>query len=231
MLPFAVILPAAGQSSRFGQTNKLLVPLRGDPVIAHSLRAFLARSDVPLIVIPTHLHDKITACAPMDVKDAIAAHRIRFCPGGASRAHSVQAALQHVPPSIEWIAVHDAARPLVSQELIDRTLALAHERGAAVPALPVTLTIKSAAGPLPARVTRTIPRDTLWAMQTPQIMRRAELDRAFAGCPIPLENVTDDAQFLELAGLETWLTPGDERNIKITTATDLRLAEILGEDG
>jgi 2-C-methyl-D-erythritol 4-phosphate cytidylyltransferase len=64
-------------------------------------------------------------------------------------------------------------------------------------------------------------------MQTPQVMRRADLERAFAQCPIPLESVTDDVQLLELAGMETWLVEGDDRNVKITTATDLRLAEML----
>jgi 2-C-methyl-D-erythritol 4-phosphate cytidylyltransferase len=134
-------------------------------------------------------------------------------------------ALREIPDEIEWVAVHDAARPLVSQELIDRTLAAAVEHGAAVPALAVHLTIKQAQGPLPARVQRTVPRQTLWAMQTPQIMRRGALLEAFARCPIPLEQVTDDVQLIELAGGEVWLVEGEERNLKITTAMDLRVAE------
>jgi 2-C-methyl-D-erythritol 4-phosphate cytidylyltransferase len=222
----AVILPAAGRSVRFGLANKLLAMLRGQAVIVHGLRAFLARDDARLIVIPTHLQHEITAVAPIDVKDAIAAGRVVFCEGGTSRAESVRRALGQVPESIEWVAVHDAARPLVSQELIDRTVKLARERGAAVPALAVTVTIKAAAGALPARVTKTIPRDTLWAMQTPQVMRRADLERGFRECPIPLASVTDDVQLLELAGMETWLVEGEERNIKITTGMDLRVAEI-----
>src|SRR5438874_1748671 len=131
-----------------------------------------------------------------------------------------------VPPEIEWIAVHDAARPLVSPGLIDRTLAAAVEHGAAVPALPVHLTIKQATGPLPARVQRTLPRQTLWAMQTPQFMRRAALLDAFEKCPLPLDQVTDDVQLIELAGGEVWLVEGDERNLKITTSADLHLAAL-----
>ena len=115
----------------------------------------------------------------------------------------------------------------MSQELIDRTLAAAVEHGAAVPALPVKLTIKQATGPLPAQVERTVPRDTLWAMQTPQVMRRAALLDAFERCPIPLDQVTDDVQLLELPGDDVWLVPGDERNLKITTPMDLKLAELL----
>ena len=229
MLPFAVILPAAGQSARFGTTNKLLAPLRGEPVIIHSLRAFLSRSDVPLIVVPTHLEGEITEVALTDVKVAISTGRILFCRGGPSRAESVLEALRHLPREIEWVAVHDAARPLLSQGLIDRTLSLAHKHGAAVPALPVTLTIKAASGPLPALVTKTIPRDTLFAIQTPQVMRHADLVAAYSQCPIPLASVTDDVQLLELAGMETWLAAGEDRNIKITTAMDLRLAELFDE--
>ena len=134
--------------------------------------------------------------------------------------------MRQVPVEIEWVAVHDAARPLVSQELIDRTLAAAVEHGAAVPALPVHLTIKQATGPLPARVERTIPRQTLWAMQTPQIMRRAALLEAFEKCPLPLDQVTDDVQLIELAGGAVWLVEGEERNLKITTASDLKIAEL-----
>lgn len=136
-----------------------------------------------------------------------------------------------VHEQVEWVAVHDAARPLISQELIDRTLAAAMEHGSAVPAMPVTLTIKQAAGPLPARVDRTIPRQNLWAMQTPQIARREDLEDAFAKCVLPLEQVTDDVQLLELSGREVWLVSGEERNLKITTPLDLTIAAMLLQNG
>ena len=93
--------------------------------------------------------------------------------------------------------------------------------------MPVALTVKKAAGPLPARVQGTIPRHDLWAMQTPQIARRTDLLQAFATCPIPLEQVTDDMQLIELSGRDVYLCPGDEINLKITTQLDLRLAELL----
>jgi 2-C-methyl-D-erythritol 4-phosphate cytidylyltransferase len=118
---------------------------------------------------------------------------------------------------------------LVSQDLIDRTLTAAATHGAAVPALAVSLTIKQAHGPLPARVEKTIPREHLWAMQTPQIMKRAELLNAFKNCPIPLAQVTDDVQLIELAGGQVWLVAGEERNLKITTPMDLKIAELLLE--
>ena len=158
------------------------------------------------------------------LREALRSEKVRLCDGGPSRAHSVWNALKRVDAGIEWVAVHDAARPLVSQDLIHRTLAAAVLHGAAVAAMPVHLTIKQATGPLPARVERTIPRQQLWAMQTPQIMRRADLLRAFETCPIALDQVTDDVQLLELGGQEVWLVAGEERNLKITTAMDLKIA-------
>jgi 2-C-methyl-D-erythritol 4-phosphate cytidylyltransferase len=226
MPEFAVILPAAGSSMRFGGArNKLLEDLGGMRVIRRTLEAFLARPDVAQIVIPTAIEPELRTVVPDD-------ERIEFCPGGETRAHSVHNALRQVDPGIQWVAVHDGARPLVSHALIDRTLAAATKHGAAVPALPVALTIKQATGPLPAQVERTVPRERLWAMQTPQIARRAELLRAFDSCPIPLAQVTDDVQLVELAGGQVWLVEGEERNLKITTPIDLRIARLwLDESG
>jgi 2-C-methyl-D-erythritol 4-phosphate cytidylyltransferase len=233
MPSLAVILPAAGRSVRFGRgRNKLLELLAGRPVVAHTVAAFAGRRDVGCVVIATTPGDGQieAALAEFSDRDAGSTPLLRFCPGGASRAQSVLRALEHVPPGVEWVAVHDAARPLVSQDLIDRTLAAARAHGCAVPALPVPLTIKQADGPLPAKVQRTVPRQSLWAMQTPQIMRRDELLAAFQTCPLPPDQATDDAQLLELAGRDVWLVPGDERNLKITTALDLRMAELLLEE-
>lgn len=229
METFTLILPAAGKSVRFGGgRGKLLEPLAGEPVLRHAVRAFLRRTDVAAIIIAapaddfSMLHEALGAYA----EDS----RLLFCRGGESRAHSVRNALQHAPAGVPWVAVHDAARPLVTQEVIDRTFNAARDRGAAVPALPVSLTIKQAVGPLPAKVQATVPRHTLWAMQTPQAMRRSDLQAAFASCPIPLDQVTDDVQLLELAGREVWLVAGEEDNLKITTRTDLRIAELILAD-
>jgi len=226
MPSFALILPAAGNASRFGR-NKLVETLNGKPVLLHSLRAFTRRDDVTHIVVATHcfseVHDAIVAAASSVFVDP----RLNFCPGGACRAESVFHALRELPSEVEWVAVHDAARPLVSQELITDTFAAAQEHGAAVPALPVNLTIKQAPGPLPSKVACTVPRHELWAMQTPQIMRRSDLLEGFERCPLPLEQVTDDVQLLELIGKEVWLVAGDDRNLKITTPLDLQIAELL----
>jgi 2-C-methyl-D-erythritol 4-phosphate cytidylyltransferase len=219
MPDLAVILPAAGRSVRFGGgRDKLLELVGGIPVIVRAVQAFLDREDVALIVLPTNQRERFT---PLFTDP-----RILFCEGGDSRAASVLSALRQIPSTLEWVAVHDAARPLVSQTLIDRTKQAAQQHGAAVPAMPITLTVKQARGPLPARVERTIPRQNLWAMQTPQIMRRLDLLAAYETCRMPLAEITDDAQLLELAGRAIWLVEGEEHNLKVTTAADIRLAEL-----
>jgi 2-C-methyl-D-erythritol 4-phosphate cytidylyltransferase len=234
MPPFSVILPAAGRSSRFGG-DKLLAPLAGRPVLAHTLAAFLGRDDVDSVVIPTRSGNAAGSAAaafpdaPAPLRNLLADPRVRVCDGGATRAESVRIGLRQTPRA-EWVAVHDAARPLVSRGLIDRTLAAAVRHGAAVPAMPVALTVKQTDGPLPAPVQRTVPRQGLWGMQTPQIMRRDDLLAAFDAYEargLPWDQVTDDAQLLELAGREVWLVEGEERNLKVTTALDLRIAEAV----
>jgi len=225
MIQFAAILPAAGSSVRFGG-DKLRHHLFGVPVLSRSIGAFAQRDDVALVMIPLRPD---VAENPDEHEQVRAAHptKVQTCAGGQTRAHSVRCAVREIPPEIEWVAIHDAARPLVSEQLISTVFAAALEHGAAAPALAVHLTIKEAPAPLPARVTRTVPRTRLWAMQTPQVMRRADLVEAFERCPIPLDQVTDDVQLLELIGKEVWLVPGEERNIKITTTIDMKIAEVL----
>lgn len=224
MQKFTVILPAAGRSIRFGGPhNKLQTLLGGKTVIRRSVEAFLGRDDVARIIIATA--PPTTADPTPELPLQIEHPRVFFTAGGDSRAQSVYRALLEFHPGETWVAVHDAARPLVSQALIGRVFSAAQQFGAAVPALPVHLTIKQAVGPLPAQVRQTVPRDTLWAMQTPQVMRAADLRRAYAQCPLDLAQVTDDAQLLELIGLPVWLVAGEEQNLKITTQSDVRLAE------
>jgi 2-C-methyl-D-erythritol 4-phosphate cytidylyltransferase len=226
MSQFAVIIPAAGRSTRFGRNvGKLFVPLCGQPVLTRTVAAFAGRADVQQIVIAAADRDAVLEC--VDFLPEPARSKVDICPGGDCRARSVGAAAAAVHDSIDWVAVHDAARPLVSDELISRAFSAALAHGAAAAALPVHLTIKQSDGPLPAPVRRTVPRHDLWAMQTPQAMRRRDLLDALAACPIPLADVTDDVQLLELSGKPVWLVEGDQRNIKITTPIDLQIAEAL----
>lgn len=218
MIPFAVILPAAGLSLRYGKP-KLLEPLEGSSVIARSVAAFATRRDVTAIVIPTQATDTIVSQIPSD-------SQITFAPGGENRAESVRNALSLIDESIEFVAVHDGARPLVSQALIDRVLEAAIASGAAGPALPVHLHIRRAVHALPASSSGTVPRHDLFAMQTPQIMRSDLLRKAFAHAR-DLSSITDDLQLLEAIGVRPALVLGEEQNLKITTPNDLLLARIL----
>lgn len=230
MPPYAIILPAAGASTRFGASSKLLAPLVGGPVLEHTLEFWIRHPDLELLVMPVRSSGEVMSSEYPELWKLMDNPRIRRCPGGSSRAQSVRNALAEIPDSIEWVVVHDAARPLVTTDLFDRTFKAAIRHGAAIPAIPVFSTVKQAIGPLPAQVERTVSRETLWAIQTPQIMRHEALAAAFAACPIPLEQVTDEAQLLELAGQEVWLVAGDPRNIKITTPDDLRIARMYIEE-
>lgn len=225
---FVVIIPAAGQSTRFGGgRNKLLEEVGGTPILLRTLRAFMGRSDVSGVALATQLPVMQLLQGDHELEERFQSGWLRICAGGDSRAASVRNAMRLLTPDEHWVAVHDAARPLVSRELIDRVFAAAIQHGAAAPAQPMTATVKQAIGPLPARIAQTIPRDSLWAMQTPQAMRREDLNAAFERCPIPLEQVTDDAQLLELAGAAVWLVAGEEANIKVTTPLDLQVAEAI----
>src|ERR1041385_4002290 len=226
MARVAVIIPAAGSSSRFGGgRSKLAQDLAGLPVITRAVLPFVQRSDVQQILIavpndpfamapPSQQHiaklddppargraNELWEALSRDpsVKNRLGG-QIALVPGGANRADSVLAALRVVTSDTEFVAIHDEARPLVSQDLIDRTLAAAIKHGAAAPALPVHLTTKQAQGPLPAMAEKTIPRAALWAMQTPQIIRRDWLEAAYDQCVYPRVQITDDLQLLELTG-------------------------------
>ena len=221
-----VIITAGGSSTRFG-TNKLAERLGDRSVLFRSVAAFAQHPRISDVVVAVPATPDAALAGVIDeIRASSLAPRVRFvAAAGASRAHTVATALREL--RTDFAAVHDGARPLVSAELIDRVLAAAAEHGAAAPAMPVTSTIKLAGTSLPSAVERTVPRNTLWAMQTPQVMRREVLLDAFARCPIPLERVTDDAQLLELIGVRVMLVAGEERNLKLTTRLDLELALLL----
>lgn len=217
---FAVILPAAGRGERFGG-EKLAQRVAGRSVLEHSIRAFLERSDVSAIVVMRR-----DPAAPLPVADGIARHpMLKLCAGGEHRAQSVLGGLEAVsalPHPPEFVAIHDAARPAVSQGLIDRVFAAARQHGAAVPGIPVGDTIKRKGDGV---VIETLSRAQLVAVQTPQAMRRKWLMEAFDRNPLALAEVTDDAQLLELAGRAVHIVDGEATNLKVTRAGDLEEIE------
>jgi 2-C-methyl-D-erythritol 4-phosphate cytidylyltransferase len=145
-------------------------------------------------------------------------------PGGSERSHSVRAALAAAAAEEDVILVHDAARPLVTPELVAACLRALADADAAIAATPVTDTIKECED---GRVARTLDRSRLWAIQTPQVFRRDALERALAQDDSVVAAATDDAALVEALGGTVRIVPAPPGNFKVTTALDLRVAEML----
>ena len=223
--PFcSAVVAAAGSSSRMGGVNKLLLPLEGVPVLAWTLRALDEAHLVDEIVVAAREEDLLAIgdlCRTYGI-----AKPVKIVCGGETRAVSVLAAAMECREGGAFIAVHDGARPLVEPALIDSVIQLAFRTNAAAPAVAVKDTIKVAAE---GKVVSTLDRETLRAIQTPQVfdaaLLRAALQAAVDG-GIP---ITDDCSAVERLGIGVILTQGDYRNLKITTPEDLAVAEALLE--
>lgn len=214
----AVVVPAAGRGERLGPGDpKALRLLGGRTLLAHAVERLKAADLVDLVVVAVPAGSEATVADELGVL-AVA--------GGADRRASVAAALAALPPEVDVVLVHDAARPLVPPVLVDRvTRAVLDGAPAVVPGLPVVDTIKrvNPAG----RVLETPPRAALRAIQTPQGFRRDVLERAHRGSAGSV--VTDDAGLVELLGEPVLVVAGDEDAFKITRLADLGRAEaVLG---
>ena len=218
-----VVIVAAGSASRMGGIDKVMAPLDGEPMIVRTVRAFQNCDAIASIVIVTR-EDLIRPisglCRDMGKVAAVVA-------GGKTRQESVHLGLNALPKGTKLAAVHDGARPLISWQVIDRVVRAANTYGAAAPAVPVKDTIKVVAGGL---VKETPDRSTLMAVQTPQVfdfdllrgaLRKAEEDGA---------TVTDDCSAVERTGMKIKIVEGDERNLKVTTPMDLKIAELILEE-
>jgi 2-C-methyl-D-erythritol 4-phosphate cytidylyltransferase len=220
---FAVILPAAGKSSRFGDARrkKPFMELRGRPVWVRAVEVFLNRDDVVQTLVVLNPDD--VEGFKEKFRANLAFLNLELVHGGAERADSVQNALARVRSDVDFVAIHDAARPLIARPWIDKVFAAAQQCGAAILALPVTSTLKRVDGA--RHIADTVSREGLWAAQTPQVARRDWLLEAFAkrnGFP-----ATDEAQLLERAGKPVAVVEGSPLNLKITTQEDFRMAEAL----
>lgn len=214
------LLVAAGRGERLGADGpKALVMLAGRPMYEWSLEALRA---VPAI-------ERIVVALP----DGVAAPAGTLgVAGGAERSHSVRAALAAAGPGPddEAVLVHDAARPLLTPQIVSRALDALAATGAdaVVAAAPVTDTIKRVGDGL--RVVETVQRSALWAVQTPQVFRRAALARALAEPDDVLAAATDDAAIVEQTGGTVHVVESPRENLKVTTPIDLRLAALLLEE-
>ena len=217
------VIVAAGSASRMGGIDKVMAPLGGEPMILRTVRAFEDCEAVKEIVIVTR-EDLIGPIAEL----CSGFTKVRsVVQGGSSRQESVKLGLLAFSKDVRLAAVHDGARPLVSWQVIDRAVRAANTYGGAAPAIAVKDTIKVVKGGL---VESTPDRASLQAVQTPQVfdfdllrgaLKKAEEDKA---------QVTDDCSAVERLGMKIKIVEGDERNLKVTTPLDLKIAELLLEE-
>ncbi len=217
----AAVVVAAGSSTRMGR-DKLMLELAGVPVVIHTLRELDLCSQIHEIIVVTREDLMVPIsklCAEFALKKVC-----KIVVGGSTRAQSVYNGVLEVSKQTQLIAIHDGARPLVSQDVLREVIAVAAKCNAAAPAVPVKDTIKCAENGI---VTDTPERAKLYAVQTPQVFE-ADVIRAALYKAIE-ENlpITDDCSAVELLGMKVTLTQGSDENIKITTPADLVLAEAL----
>ncbi len=221
MAKFAVILPAAGRSSRFKNKNykKPFVPLENRAVWLHSAERFVNRPEVKQLIVVISPEDREEFNFKFSANVTILG--IQVVDGGAERADSIERALARVEPGIDYVCVHDAARPCLADEWIERIFAAAEKSGAAIFAVPIAGTVKRVDAQ--HTIQETVPREGLWEAQTPQVFRRQLLLDAYAARQGLA--ATDCAQLVERLGHPVTVVPGSPINLKITTSEDLRLAE------
>ncbi len=217
------IVPAAGSGVRFGGgIPKQYLPLPGGlPLLAWTLKALHASRQVNCLVLVTAPGHE-TRCRT-EVLDRCGLTADRVVPGGADRQASVFAGLAAAPAETDLVLVHDGVRPLVTPEIVRAAVAVAAAEGAAVVAIPVTDTIKTADAD--GRVMETLPRGRLWAAQTPQVFRAAWLREAHERARADGFRGTDDGVLVERVGYPVRLVAGSRENLKVTTMADLAQAE------
>jgi 2-C-methyl-D-erythritol 4-phosphate cytidylyltransferase len=221
---FAVILPAAGRSSRFrDKEKKPFATLDGRAVWLRSAELFVTRSEVCQCIIVLAKGDQEAFRRRSGAH--LAFMNIQIADGGNERFESVASALALVKAEADFVAIHDAVRPCLSDALIEAVFAQAEKTGAALLGTPVTDTVKQV--DTQHQVQATLSRQGLWLAQTPQVFRRDWLVDAYARRGQLGKDITDDAQLVEAAGHAVHVVDGSAQNIKITTKADLILAEAI----
>ena len=217
------VIVAAGSASRMEGIDKALALLGGEPVIVQTVKAFQNCPAIEEIVIVTRqdLLERIAdLAAPYAKVKAVVV-------GGADRVQSVLCGLQALSEKVELVAIHDGARPLITPELIVKTVSAADFHGAAAPAIAVKDTIKNVQNHW---VCGTPDRSSLRAVQTPQVFCLPDLLTALTQAIKDGAAITDDCSALERMGIPVYLVDGQESNIKITTPMDLKVAQMLWEE-
>lgn len=218
-----VIIVAAGQGSRTGTSElKQFRWIAGKPMLLHSIHAFERRADVAQIVavLPrSHAGDPPPWIFQSDLE------RLLVSVGGAERGDSVWSGIEDLEDDVRIVVVHDAARPLVTDDTIDRVIAAARQGVGAVAALPVADTLKEVDEQ--QRVVRTVDRERFWRVQTPQAFPREVLEEAYRVAVRDRRYATDDAALVERIGHPVVVVRGAERGMKVTDARDFALLEAL----
>ena len=218
----SAVIVAAGSSERMG-SDKLTAELGGIPVLARTLRVFEACAMVDEIVVVTRA-DRIEEIAELCKSHGISKVS-KVLAGGATRVESALVGVSEVQPKAPLIAIHDGARPLVTAELIERTVRAAREHYAAVPVIPSTDTLKAVDAK--GFVVGTVDRASTFRVQTPQVFKADFIKGALTKAMEKNLPLTDDCSAVEMMGVRTMTVPGDEDNIKLTTPRDMILAEAI----
>jgi 2-C-methyl-D-erythritol 4-phosphate cytidylyltransferase len=226
----SVIIPAAGLGTRMGRTapekegisRKQFMLLSGSPILVHTIRKFVSAPSVAEIVVALR-PDDIQWANELFHKEGLD-HIVRTVPGGESRQQSVENALASIGKDVEFVAVHDAVRPFVERDLIEKVIAEAVESGAAIVGIVPVDTVKQVHR---NKVRATLPRERLILTQTPQVFRLDLLRQAFEKAREDVFIGTDEASLVErLEKVEVSVVLGNDRNIKITKPSDMELARL-----
>lgn len=220
----SVVVVAAGASTRMG-FDKVLADVGGLPVIVRCLKSFEEAPSVSEVVVVTRT-DLVPEVARL-CQDFGLSKVVKVIRGGEDRTQSARLGTLECDPKARLIAIHDGARPFVTVQVVEDAVAQAAVNGAAAPAVPVKDTIKAAHNGL---VERTLDRSELYAIQTPQVFDGDLIRAALQKAVDDGVSLTDDCAAVERLGMKVALTPGDERNIKLTTPTDLLIGEVLSEE-
>ena len=218
-----VVIVAGGSSTRTtGSELKQFRWVAGKPMLLHSLQSFMARPDV-LSVVCVIPKDFVADPPPWIFQCDI--DRLLLSIGGETRTDSVRNGLEDLPDEASIALIHDAARPLIDDAVVDRVIAKAREGDCAVPALPIIDTVKEVDEQ--GMVTRTMDRSRLWRVQTPQGFPRAIIERAHREAKQARATATDDAALCERIGARVAIVPGNPRMMKVTTENDFGRIEAL----
>lgn len=218
----SMVVVAAGNATRMEGKDKLFLNIHQAPILAHTLEALNQNDYIHELILVTRkdlIVDVGKLCKEFQIHKAT-----KIMVGGKERIHSVLAGVREVREDATIIGIHDAARPFISQDLINEVILSATRNNAVAPAIPVIDTIKQAQNNM---VEKTLNRETLWAVQTPQVFQASLIKGALEQAIEEEVILTDDCSAVERLGVTVTLTTGSRHNIKITTPLDITLAEAI----